>query len=181
MQNESIMSENENMIYEISFIFDNKLEGKKAEEKLVNLKELIASNGGSFISEETPYKRELAYEMVRVQNNKNIRFNEGYFGWVKFEMLSESILVLDKTLKLDEEVVRYLIVKTERGNNILTRDQSPILSNNFTNILVNETVSERFESVNIDTTNEVISETTEEKEFSPKIENQNLEDLKEKE
>jgi len=82
MQNESTMSElnDTNKIYEVSFIFDDKLDEALAVAKSQALKELIASQGGSFISEEVPYKRELAYEMIRVQNNVNIRFNEGYFG-----------------------------------------------------------------------------------------------------
>jgi hypothetical protein len=61
-------------VYEISFIFDNKLDEEAALAKSNALKQSIATLGGSFISEEAPYMRELAYEMIRVVNNVNVRF-----------------------------------------------------------------------------------------------------------
>ena len=53
-------------VYELSFIFDNKLGEETALEKSNAIKQSIATLGGSFISEEAPYMRELAYEMIRV-------------------------------------------------------------------------------------------------------------------
>jgi ribosomal protein S6 len=120
-ENETVILD-EKEIYEISFIFDNRLEEGAAVEKLETLKKDIASLGGSFISEETPYMRELSYEMVRVVNNVNIKFAQGYFGWVKFELLPENLEEINKKLKLDEEVVRFLIVKTDKDNDIFTKD-----------------------------------------------------------
>ena len=86
--NETIV---DNRVYEISFIFDNKLDEETALKKADALKQSIATLGGSFISEEAPYMRELAYEMIRVVNNVNIRFNEGYFGWIKFELSGDKV------------------------------------------------------------------------------------------
>jgi len=113
-------------VYEVSFVFDNKLEEATALEKADALKKSIATLGGSFISEETPYIRELAYEMIRVQNNINVRFNVGYFGWIKFEMPAEKVAVLEKTLKEDEQVVRYIVVKTVTENTVYTK-RAPVL------------------------------------------------------
>lgn len=113
-------------IYEISFIFDNKLDESAALEKGNAIKQSIATLGGSFISEEVPYMRELAYEMTRVVNNVNVRFNEGYFGWIKFEMDGGKVKELEKGLKLDEQVVRYLVVKTVRENTVFTK-RAPVI------------------------------------------------------
>ena len=121
--NETIV---DSQVYEISFIFDNKLEESVALEKGNALKQSIATLGGSFISEETPYLRELAYEMIRVQNNINVRFNVGYFGWIKFEMPASSVKEFEKAIKLDEEVVRYLVVKTVRENTVYTK-KAPVI------------------------------------------------------
>jgi ribosomal protein S6 len=109
MNNETTV---DSRVYEISFIFDNKLDESAALEKSNALKQSIATLGGSFISEEAPYMRELAYEMIRVVNNVNVRFNEGYFGWIKFNLTPAKVKDLEKALKLDEEVVRYLVVTT---------------------------------------------------------------------
>jgi ribosomal protein S6 len=121
--NETIV---DNRIYEISYIFDNKIDENKALEKANAIKQSIATLGGSFISEETPYMRELAYEMIRVVNNINIRFNEGYFGWIKFELNGDKVKDLEKTLKNDEEVVRYLVVTTVRENTVFTK-RAPVI------------------------------------------------------
>ena len=161
MPNESSRSEKENLIYEISFIFDHKLDEQQAKEKLDSLRTFITSQGGSLISEEAPHKRELAYEMTRIQNNKNIKFQEGYFGWVKFEMSPEGVLDLHKELKLDEEIVRYLIIKAEKGNDVLIRDQIVIKADSSTARFANEAIPEGGgveEDVNIDTTRETSGE-----------------------
>jgi ribosomal protein S6 len=130
-------------VYEISFIFDNKLEEGAALEKSNALKQSIATLGGSFISEEAPYLRELAYEMVRVVNNQNVRFNVGYFGWIKFELDGEKVKEFEKAIKLDEEVVRYLVVKTVRDNTVYTK-RAPVIKA--------ETLVNNEDDVNIDTT-----------------------------
>ncbi|MCF7843585.1 30S ribosomal protein S6 [Candidatus Gracilibacteria bacterium] len=134
-------------VYEVSFIFDNKLDEGAALEKSNAIKQSIATLGGSFISEEAPYMRELAYEMIRVVNNINVRFNEGYFGWIKFEMEGEKVKELEKGLKLDVEVVRYLVVRTVRENTVYTK-RAPVIK---VESLVN---NETDDVVNIDTTSD---------------------------
>lgn len=150
--NETMM---DSRVYEISFIFDNKLDEETALKKAEQLKQSIATLGGSFISEEAPYMRELAYEMIRVQNNINVRFNEAYFGWIKFEISADKIKDLDKSMKLDEEVVRYLIVTTVRENTVYTKRAPVIKAEKLAE------VAEEAE-VNIDTTGdaEVVADTT---------------------
>ena len=113
-------------VYEISFIFDNKLDEETALAKSNAIKQSIATLGGSFISEEAPYMRELAYEMTRVQNNINVRFNEGYFGWIKFTLDADKVKEFEKAIKLDEEVVRYLIVTTVAENTVYTK-RAPVI------------------------------------------------------
>ncbi len=132
-------------VYEISFIFDNKLDESAALEKGNAIKQSIATLGGSFISEEAPYMRELAYEMIRVVNNVNVRFNEGYFGWIKFELPADKVKELEKGLKLDEQLVRFLIVTTVRENTVYTK-RAPVVKM--------ETLASNEDDVNIDTTKE---------------------------
>ena len=131
-------------VYEISFIFDNKLDEGAALEKSNAIKQSIAALGGSFISEEAPYMRELAYEMIRVVNNVNVRFNEGYFGWIKFELAGDKVKELEKGLKGDEELVRYLVVTTVRENTVYTK-RAPVIK-------AETLVNNEDDTVNIDTT-----------------------------
>lgn len=138
-------------VYEISFIFDNKLDEGTALEKSNAIKQSIATLGGSFISEETPYMRELAYEMTRVVNNVNVRFNEGYFGWIKFELDGAKVKELEKGIKLDEEVVRYLVVKTVKENTVFTKRAPVIKAESLVNNETDDVVATDI-SANIDTT-----------------------------
>ena len=158
-------------VYEISFIFDNKLDEGTALDKANAIKQSIATLGGSFISEEAPYMRELAYEMVRVVNNINVRFNVGYFGWIKFEMDGAKVKEFEKALKLDEQIVRYLVVKTVRENTVYTK-RAPVikvesLANNETDDIVDidttkdadiilDEVRPSLESVDSEVTGEIV-------------------------
>lgn len=153
--NETIV---DNRVYEISFIFDNNIDEEAALKKADALKQSIATLGGSFISEEAPYMRELAYEMIRVQNNVNVRFNVGYFGWIKFELDATKVKELEKGLKLDEEIIRYLIVTTVRENTVYTK-RAPVIKA--------ETLVDNEDDATIDTTNEPeITETSSEEKDS---------------
>lgn len=111
-------------VYEVAYIFVSDLTDEEAAEKAESLKKAIAAQGGSFVSEEAPYIRELAYEMVRVIKNVNTRFNDGYFGWIKFEMDPSMINAFDKKLALDEEIVRFITVKADREVNVYTKKLS---------------------------------------------------------
>ncbi|MEN9338314.1 MAG: Ribosomal protein [Candidatus Parcubacteria bacterium] len=154
MQNENESMMDDNQIYEISYIFDGRLDADKASAKAESLKKDIASLEGSFISEETPYLRELSYEMTRVVNNVNVRFSEGYFGWIKSLLPASKIEELNKKLKLDEEVVRFLILKAEKGNDVFTKDKPIVKSDPTIASFVREEISGV--DVNIDTTTETM-------------------------
>lgn len=147
--NETIV---DSRVYEISFIFDNKLDEETALKKAETLKQSIATLGGSFISEEAPYMRELAYEMIKVQNNINVRFNEGYFGWIKFSLSGENVKELEKGLKLDEEVVRHLMVRTVAENTVYTKRAPVIKAESLVDNEDGPTDEVSSKDVNIDTT-----------------------------
>lgn len=127
-------------VYEVSYVLVPTLSEDAALEKINALKESIATMNGSFISEETPYMRELAYEMIRVIKNANQRFNEGYFGWVKFELAPSEVAKLEEKLKLDEDVIRFLLVKAERDINIFTK-RSPKIEKLEEEKVVQDTLS----------------------------------------
>ena len=127
-------------VYEVSYIFDNRLDENTALAKADALKQSIATLEGSFVSEETPYLRELAYEMIRVINNINVRFTEGYFGWIKFEMPADKVREFDKMLKSDEEIVRYIVVKTVKENTVYTKRAPVVKAENLSELVEAEAV-----------------------------------------
>lgn len=73
------------------------------------------------IAEELPVFIDLAYQIVKTVEHKNKRFDEAYFGWIKFEGSPAVISELEEGLKKDENVLRYLIVKTIRENTFIAK------------------------------------------------------------
>ncbi|MBI5400904.1 MAG: 30S ribosomal protein S6 [Candidatus Yonathbacteria bacterium] len=73
------------------------------------------------IAEELPVFIDLAYQIVKTVDHKNKRFNEAYFGWVKFEANPEGIATLEEEIKKDENVLRYIVLKTIRENTFIAK------------------------------------------------------------
>lgn len=112
------MSKGDKTIYEIGFNLISTISEEAVAQKFGAIKEKITSLEGEIISEEYPKMIKLAYEMTKEIDNKNVRFNSAYFGWVKFEMDAASVAEIDKMAKNDSSVLRYIIIKTVRENTI---------------------------------------------------------------
>lgn len=84
-----------------------------------NIKAIIEKNGGAFIAEDMPKLRPLAYALSKVVGTKREKFNDAYFGWVKFEADSEQILSIKKDLETEGSILRFLIVKTVRESTLM--------------------------------------------------------------
>ena len=73
------------------------------------------------IAEELPVFIDLAYQVVKTINHKNKRFDDAYFGFIKFASSPEGIAKLEDELKKDENVLRYLVTKTLRENTFISK------------------------------------------------------------
>ncbi|MCX6752846.1 MAG: 30S ribosomal protein S6 [Candidatus Nomurabacteria bacterium] len=108
-------------IYEVGYLLSNSIEEADVALEYGNLKELISSLDGEIVSDEMPRDIELAYTIEKIIANKKHKFDNAYFGWVKFAMDPEKVLELKKKLDLDVKIVRFLILKTVRENTIATK------------------------------------------------------------
>lgn len=113
--------ESEPRIYELGFLLTPTIEEGKVAEEAGRLKEYVASAGGLILSEEHPKSIPLSYPMEgRVEGKKKI-FREAYFGWVKFHHDPSAIVSLEKTLKDDPNVIRFLVIKVPKENTASSR------------------------------------------------------------
>ncbi len=101
-------------VYEVGYIVVPTVAEELLGGEVTALKDMLTSNGASFIADEYPKMMELAYEMSRAIANKKQKFTNGYFGWVKFEMSREGIVAAKAELDKNESVIRFLITKTVR-------------------------------------------------------------------
>lgn len=82
---------------------------------------MIEGISGSIIAEEKPVFIDLAYTIIKVVNHKNKRFDEAYFGFIKFESDPSEIATLEEALKKDENVLRYMVVTTLKENTFISK------------------------------------------------------------
>ena len=86
---------------------------------------MIEQISKDIIAEELPVFIDLAYTVVKTLDHKNKRFDNAYFGWVKFEATPESIATLEEALKKDDNVLRYMVVKTIKENTFIAKKFTP--------------------------------------------------------
>jgi small subunit ribosomal protein S6 len=91
--------------YEIVYIFDSVLTEDQVNEKLERYHRHITDAGGEITAVDHWGKRQLAYPVRKK--------TAGYYVVVQFTAATEGLPEMERTLKLDEDLVRYLIVLSE--------------------------------------------------------------------
>lgn len=114
------MSKSDKTIYEIGYNLIPTISEEEVAKEVGKIKEHITNLGGLVISDEYPNQIKLAYEMTKEIDNKNVRFNSAYFGWIKFEMNPESVAEIKKMADGGANFLRHIIIKTVRENTIYT-------------------------------------------------------------
>lgn len=66
---------------------------------------LVTGNGGEIVNEDRWGKRRFQYEINKIR--------EGYYVVLKFKLNPESLDELNRVLKLNEDIVRYLLINDE--------------------------------------------------------------------
>ena len=108
-------------VYELGYHLVPSIAPENVATEIAVFKDMITKMGGSIIAEEVAKEFSLAYEIRKTIANKKERFSTSYFGWVKFELDSESVLELKKSLDLNTKVIRFLIIKTVKENTLISK------------------------------------------------------------
>lgn len=91
--------------YEILFIMPNKFTDDEAQKVFKKVGELITTNEGTITLENYWGKKKFSYPI----NHEYY----GYYGLFEFDLERKLVTKLNETLRLDKEVVRFMIVKKE--------------------------------------------------------------------
>ncbi len=107
-------------VYEIGYLIVSSIPEEKIPGEAEAIAKIINSAESKVIAEEAPHRIKLAYEMRK----KNVggtyeKYNEAYFGWIKFEVGSDGIESIKKSVEILPSVLRMLLTSTVRENTYL--------------------------------------------------------------
>lgn len=105
--------------YEIGYVLLSSIPKEKVAEQVAGLKEILIKAGADITTHGDPELTPLAYTMTKKIHGANHRFDEGYFGWIKFELAAGSIAGVKKALDANESILRYLLMMTVKENTYL--------------------------------------------------------------
>lgn len=104
--------------YEVSYLLLPFIAEEEVPKEVGLMKENLSLLGGMIFSGEEPKLIGLAYPMFKVISNKNTKFENAYFGWIKFDSESENVFQIKKAFENNEKVLRFLILKTTKESPI---------------------------------------------------------------
>ncbi|MEK7213669.1 MAG: 30S ribosomal protein S6 [Patescibacteria group bacterium] len=108
------LKEEKTQVYEIGYLLVSSIPAEKVTSEVSILRETLSKKGAEFIAEEAPELRTLAYTMVKKIGPANHKFDQGYFGWFKFELAKSEIESIKKEFEKNPHVLRILIINTVR-------------------------------------------------------------------
>jgi ribosomal protein S6 len=109
------MSE-ETRTYELGYILVPTTPESEVPEKVAVLKAAIEAVEGVISSEGPAEFIDLAYQIEKNVKSKKLKWNQGYFGWIKFNAGPETLEALKKVLDANLDLMRYMLIKTDVEN-----------------------------------------------------------------
>lgn len=118
----------ESRVYELGYLITPGVPEDKVVDKVDAIKKAIESNNGVVFAEGLPELKELAYEMVVLISNKHYKYTSGHFGWLKFEMKPEGVVTFDKELKANNDLVRFILIKTVKEDTLFVPPKQKVVT-----------------------------------------------------
>jgi len=103
-------------VYEIGYLLISSIPPEKVGDEVAFIKGLLEKGSASVIAEGEPELQKLAYEMRKKIGAVYHKYQEAYFGWIKFELEPSKIEVVKNALDTRESVLRQLIITTTKEN-----------------------------------------------------------------
>ena len=107
-------------VYEIGYLIATTVPEEKVPAEAAEIHSIITKAGATIIADEAPHLEPLAYTM-RTKNvsGSYVSHDEAYFGWVKFEIPTDAVEGVKKTLEVLPSIVRILVISTVKESTYL--------------------------------------------------------------
>lgn len=89
--------------YELTVLLRPDLKEKELDKIMADLASFLEKSGAKVKSKKDPVKKILAYEIAK--------FREAFYGYFELAMESGKLSEVESKLRLDEKLIRYLLVK----------------------------------------------------------------------
>lgn len=107
-------------VYELGYHILPGVAEEDVSKEVAQIHALVSDFGGIIIAEALPAMQQLAYEISKRIEIKNVSFNKAFFGWVKFEIERDQIVALESKIKTLPNILRFILIKTVRENTMHT-------------------------------------------------------------
>ncbi|MDP3726613.1 MAG: 30S ribosomal protein S6 [bacterium] len=99
-------------LYELGYHLLSILPEESVPEEVGKIKDLIEKLGGIIVTDHMPQTMSLAYPIPKIVSEKRKYFDTALFGWIKFKIEPFSALELQKNLRDNKNILRFIIIKT---------------------------------------------------------------------
>ena len=106
-------------VYEVGYLLLPGIEESKVQEESSKIRDIIEKNNGMFLSEGAAEMRTLTYPMSKAISGKKQKFNNAYFGWIKFEGNAETAVAVKNDLDKFDNILRYILIITVKENAVM--------------------------------------------------------------
>jgi ribosomal protein S6 len=121
--------EDRKSIYEIGFEIVASVPEENVESETSIIRNVITGSGASIIAEEAPHRQPLAYTIKKkTVSGSYEKFDQAYFGWIKFEVESSKIGTITKAIENHPSILRSIVISTVRENTYLGKRASAIIA-----------------------------------------------------
>lgn len=105
-------------VYELGFLIVPTVAEDQVSGEVSAIQDILKTAGATVIAEEFPKLIPLAYQMEQSFEAKLRKFNEAYFGWIKYETSVGQTANIKKELDKRSNILRSLLIKTVRENTL---------------------------------------------------------------
>ena len=108
-------------VYEVGFHVLPTVEEGNVGGVIEAIRSELGIHNAEIIAEQFPQKIALAYTIERATSGKREKYNDAYFGSLKFATEREYIPALEELLRGNKNILRYLLVETVREEAVASR------------------------------------------------------------
>jgi ribosomal protein S6 len=114
-------------VYEVGYLIGSSIPEEKVAEEVEKIHEIINDAGSAIVSEEFPRPLDLAYTIrKKTVAGSYDKFDKAYFGWIKFEVGTDKIESIKKSIEVIPSIIRTLNITTVKENTYLGKHSSSI-------------------------------------------------------